>query len=71
MVWILHDCMGKSMRIPKYDQTPGSDSPSQWIDPTSQVDDFFGSQIVPGTPHVIELNAAFEKAVYDTLKQEA
>ena len=43
----------------------------QWINPTSQVGGFFGSQIVPGTPHVIELNAAFEKAVYDTLKQEA
>jgi hypothetical protein len=30
---------------------------------------FFGSQIMPGAPHVINLNAGFEKAVYQTLKQ--
>jgi hypothetical protein len=41
----------------------------QWLDPESKVCGFFASQMMPGPPDMIDLNADFEKAVYKTLKQ--
>ena len=45
------------------------DQPVQWLDPESEVCGFFGSQMMPGPPDMIDLNGDFEKAVYKTLKQ--
>jgi hypothetical protein len=59
------------MRIPEYDQTLGSESLHSGSIPQAGLAATFSSQIVPRTPHMIDLNAAFEKAVYDTLKQKA
>jgi hypothetical protein len=41
----------------------------QWLDPESEMRDFFASQMTPGPPDMIDLNGDFEKAVYKTLKQ--
>ena len=41
----------------------------QWLDLESEVCGFFGSQMMPGPPDMIDLNEDFEKAVYQTLKQ--
>ena len=41
----------------------------QWLDPESEVCGFFGSQMMPEPPDMVDLNGDFEKAVYKTLKQ--
>jgi hypothetical protein len=50
-------------------ETASIDQLFQWLDPESEVCGFFGSQMMPGPPDMIDLNEDFEKAVYKTLKQ--